>query len=69
MCNDGEVRFYDRESSDQREGRVLVEMCFNGVWGTVCADEITTNIKVCSQLGISIANFSMFKFVIDHQLQ
>ena len=56
LCNDGEVRLFevrlfDGENFNQREGRV--EMCFNGVWGAVCADgwdEVAANI-VCTQLG------------------
>ena len=50
MCMDGEVRLVEGES--EREGRV--EICYNGVWGAVCAnngwDEIATSI-VCNQLG------------------
>jgi hypothetical protein len=63
MCNEGEVRIHDGENCNQREGRV--EMCYNGVWGTVCADgwdEIATNIT-CTQL---MRNHS--GFFIDHQL-
>jgi hypothetical protein len=51
LCNNGEIRLFDGENFNQRKGRV--EMCYNGVWGTVCADgwdEIATNI-VCTQLG------------------
>ena len=49
ICEDGEVRLVGGET--EREGRV--EMCYNGVWGTVCADgwdEIATNIT-CTQCG------------------
>ena len=49
MCSDGEVRLVGGET--EREGQV--EMCYNGVWGAVCADgwnEIAANI-VCRQLG------------------
>ena len=58
MCNDGEVRLFDGENFNQREGRV--EICYNGVWGTVCADgwnEIATNIT-CSQLGYSLEHYN-----------
>ena len=52
MCEDGEVRLVgDKNESTEREGQV--EMCYNGVWGTVCADgwnEIAANI-FCNQLG------------------
>ena len=49
MCRDGDVRLVGGDS--EREGRV--EMCYNGVWGTVCVDgwsETAANI-VCRQLG------------------
>ena len=50
MCMDGEVQLVGGES--EREGRV--EMCYNGVWGTVCAnggwDDMAALI-VCDQLG------------------
>ena len=39
-------------------------MCFDGVWGTVCADgwnEIAANV-VCSQLGYSTGNYSGFSY-------
>ena len=50
MCMDGEARLVGGEN--EREGRV--EMCYNGVWGAVCAnngwDEIATRNIVCNQL-------------------
>ena len=49
MCEDGMVRLVGGQN--EREGRV--EMCYNGVWGTVCDngwDEVGANI-VCSRLG------------------
>ena len=49
MCSDGAARLVG--GMTKREGRV--EMCYNGVWGTVCANgwnDIAANI-VCSQLG------------------
>ena len=56
MCQNGEIRLVGGES--EREGQV--EMCYNGVWGTVCAngwDEVTANIT-CSQLGSSLGNYN-----------
>ena len=56
MCEDGEIRHrLDGESFDQSKGRV--ELCYDGVWRTVCADEVASNI-ICSQVGYSLRNYS-----------
>ena len=63
MCSDGEVRLADGKA--EREGNLIVEMCYSGVWGTVCSDswdESETNV-VCRQLG---CNNSPSKFISHH---
>lgn len=50
-CYDGEIRL--RDGFDEHQGRV--EICFSGVWGTVCDnrwDESDADV-VCTQLGLS----------------
>ena len=51
MCTTGDVRLAD--GIIENEGRV--EVCVNGVWGTVCDqgwDKTDANIA-CKQLGLS----------------
>ena len=51
QCHTGEIRL--QGSTSQYRGRV--EVCANGVWGTVCDDswDSTDSSVVCKQLGYS----------------
>ena len=50
-CEEGAVRL--RNGTTEREGRV--ELCLNGIWGTVCDDNWNDNAAtvVCRQLDFS----------------
>ena len=52
-CNDSDIRLVN--GSNMREG--VVEICFDGVWGTVCAsglDNVVASV-ICRRLGFSDA--------------
>ena len=52
-CEDGEIRLMNGSIPSRYEGRV--EICFSGVWGTICSNNWDSReaIVVCRQLGIS----------------
>ena len=55
-CQNGDVRLSDGGSTHQ--GRV--EVCYNGVWGSVCGHTWTSveASVVCRQLGFNLTNTS-----------
>ena len=57
-CNEGEVRLVN--GTEEREGRL--EVCANGVWGTVCATSFTRSAAyiVCKQLGYNDSDGKSF---------
>ena len=52
VCNNNDVRLVDGEW--EYEGRV--EICYGGIWGTVCDDGINDDMAtvVCRQLNLSL---------------
>ena len=53
-CEDGDIRLMNGSTPSRYEGRV--EICFSGVWGTICNDDWDSQdaTVVCRELGISV---------------
>ena len=65
-CSDGDIRLMD--GSSILEGRI--EVCYDGVWGTVCSDfwEVTDAAVVCRELGFSSSGLLHVLSLIDLHL-
>ena len=69
VCYDEEIRL--RGGFDENQGRV--EICYGGVWGTVCddvgwGDGGRANAQVfCAELGLALPGIS-FKLCVNHHL-
>lgn len=63
-CSSGEVRLVD--GTTHAEGRV--EVCYDGVWGSVCDSSNSWGYNeasvVCLQLGFQVASMHVYHFVM-----
>ena len=66
-CSDGDIRLEGSLSS--LEGQV--EMCYDGVWGTICSHSWSTSDAsvVCRQLGFSSSGNALSGMCVYKQLQ
>ena len=57
-CKHGDIQL----TGGEKEGEGRVEVCYNGVWGTVCANgwDETAETLVCDQLGYDHGSEKMY---------
>ena len=66
ICTDGDVKLED--GTYEYEGRV--EICHDGMWGTVCDDVGSDDgvaVVVCNQLGLSLHSKILYLYM--HNVQ
>ena len=63
-CTNGTIRLADGQSAN--EGRV--EICIDGVWGSVCDDDWNTVSAriVCRELGLPFSGISLINYDHNH---